>query len=105
MLHQAHVDMKGGFRAFAASGVDVCYAGPFGPSLGSAQLAFSALRRRQIQASLRLSSASTRRILDCIHDKDGQQNCCRSALGNLALPKGPTTWGMSAETLRAGIGR
>jgi 2-methylisocitrate lyase-like PEP mutase family enzyme len=36
-----------------------------------------------------------RAALNSLHDKDGQRNCCHSALGHLTLPKGPTTWGTS----------
>ena len=39
-----------------------------------------------------------RAALNSLHDKDGQRNCCRSALGHLTLPIGPTTWGISVGT-------
>jgi len=33
--------------------------------------------------------------LNSLQDKDGQRNCCHSAMGHLTLPKGTTTWGIS----------
>lgn len=38
-----------------------------------------------------------RTALNSLHDKDGQRNCCHSALGHLTLPKGATTWGIPVQ--------
>jgi len=49
---------------------------------------------------LQSDDRSNRAPLNSLHDKDGQRNCCHSALGNLTLPIGPTTWGISAQIAR-----
>ena len=41
-----------------------------------------------------------RTALNSLHDKDGQRNCCHSALGHLTLPKGATTWGIPVKVFK-----